>query len=95
VNRKGFRNLATLCSLLTELLVLFSALSYRSWTLTKYAHSWLSSKIKFISLLLWDVVQCKVAVSCIIPVCYTTYQKKDLNCRRQKPKVLQEQIFLW
>jgi len=38
VNRKGFRNLATLCSLLTELLVLFSALSYRSWTLTKYAH---------------------------------------------------------
>jgi len=73
---KGLEILPTLWSLLTELFVLFSPLSYRSWTLTKCAHSWMSSKIKFISLLLWDVVQCRVSVFCMIPVCAIQHTRK-------------------
>ena len=36
---KSLEILPILCSLLTELFVLFSAWSYHSWTLIKYAHS--------------------------------------------------------
>lgn len=73
---KGLEILPTLCSLQTELFALFSASSYCSWTLTKYAHSWMSSKIKFVSLLLWDVVQCRVSVFCMVPVCAVKHTRK-------------------
>jgi len=71
---KGLDNLPTLYSLLTELFVLYSVCLTAVGS--KYAHSWLSPKIKFISLLLWDVVQCRVAVFCITPVCATQHTRR-------------------
>jgi len=50
---KGLEILPTLSSLLTELSVLFSVLFCCSFTLTKCACSWLSSKIKFILCSSW------------------------------------------